>query len=84
MGKQSSKTVAKRALTARAKTAMAKANPYKKKDKRLKVAFKHKNTKGSEQWHAMNTPNLVKASLANNQIPKSRSQKLGFVDCFEL
>ena len=69
MGKQSSKTRSKRAVATRAKTAMAKANPYKKMDKRLNVAYKHKSTKGSDQWHAMNAPDLVKASRA-----KARSQ----------
>ena len=79
MGKQSSKTEAKRAVAVRAKTAMAKANPNKKRDERLKVAYKHKKTKGSEQWHTVNASNLVKASLAKSKIPKSLSQKLAFL-----
>ena len=45
LGKRSSKT--------RAKTDMAKGDPSKKNDKRLKVAYKRKNTRSLEKLHAV-------------------------------
>ena len=67
--RRSLKTRRKRADAKKATLARAKAKPFRKTDKRAKVAYKYKNPKGPEKWSGRGrAPKWVTAILENNRI----------------
>ena len=69
LGKRPSKTGGKRAVATKTSAAKAKAEPSRKTDKRIKVAYKYKNPKGPEKWSGRGrAPKWVNGLLENNRI----------------
>ena len=69
LGKRPSKTGRKRTVATKTSAAKAKAEPSRKTDKRLKVAYKYKNPKGPEKWSGRgHAPKWVNGLLENDKI----------------